>query len=166
MTSRSPKQPVSPKYPCRLCKGNHLLKDCPGRHGSKYGRGDCLHGIHVATTKKNIIVEWGINNINVYKDGFAPDFDGDIVEEPLGRRGLSVVSPQSNRRWYYLWRAKFLPNDFGHDACGYTFINYAAVNDDVSDFNRYLKSDKSGETGFSTVEIKCDESSISRVDCP
>jgi hypothetical protein len=30
MMSRSPKQPRKPKYPCRLCKGSHLLKDCPG----------------------------------------------------------------------------------------------------------------------------------------
>jgi hypothetical protein len=22
--------PHNPKYPCRLCKGSHILKDCPG----------------------------------------------------------------------------------------------------------------------------------------
>jgi hypothetical protein len=54
-------------------------------HGLEHGRGDFLHGIHVAMTKQNIIVEWGINNLNVYKDGFAPKFNWDILEEPLGR---------------------------------------------------------------------------------
>jgi hypothetical protein len=54
-------------------------------HGSEHRRGDCLHSIHVATTKQNIVVEWGIDNLNVNKDGFSPEFDGDILEEPLGR---------------------------------------------------------------------------------
>jgi hypothetical protein len=30
MMPRSPKQLCQPKYPCRLCKGIHILKDCPG----------------------------------------------------------------------------------------------------------------------------------------
>jgi hypothetical protein len=52
---------------------------------------------------------------------------------------------------------------FGHDACGFTFVNDATVNCDVPDFNRYLKRTKNGETGFSTIEIKCDELSIGKV---
>jgi hypothetical protein len=60
----------------------------------------------------------------------------------------------------------FCQTSFGHDACGCTFINNAVVDCDILDFNWYLKSDKSEEAGFSTIEIKCDESSISRVDCP
>jgi hypothetical protein len=55
---------------------------------------------------------------------------------------------------------------FGHDASGCTSIDNAAVDYDITDFNRYLKSNKSRETRFSTVEIKCDESSIDRVDYP
>jgi hypothetical protein len=62
-------------------------------HGSEHRRGDYLHSIHVATTKQNIVVEWGIDNLNVNKDSFSPEFDGDILEEPLGRRGSFVVSP-------------------------------------------------------------------------
>jgi hypothetical protein len=69
-------------------------------HGSKHRRGDCFHRIHVAMMKKNIIFEWSIYNINVNKDGFAPEFNGDILEEPLRRRGSSVVIPQSNGRGY------------------------------------------------------------------
>jgi hypothetical protein len=62
-------------------------------HGLEHGRGDCLHKIHVAMTKQNIIVEWGINELNVNKDGFSPEFDGEILEEPFGRRGSFVISP-------------------------------------------------------------------------
>jgi hypothetical protein len=36
----------------------------------------------------------------------------------------------------------------------------------VSNFNRDLKSDESGEARFSTVEIKCDELGISGVYYP
>jgi hypothetical protein len=37
---------------------------------------------------------------------------------------------------------------------------------DILDFNQYLTSEKSGEMRFSTIEIKSDELSISRFDCP
>jgi hypothetical protein len=40
------------------------------------------------------------------------------------------------------------------------------MNCNVLNFNGDLKSDESGEARFSTVEIKCDELSICRVDCP
>jgi hypothetical protein len=69
-------------------------------HGSKHIKGECLHRIHVAMTKQNIIVEWGIDNLNVNKDSFSPEFNGDILEEPLGRQGSSIVIPYSNSRWY------------------------------------------------------------------
>jgi hypothetical protein len=59
-----------------------------------------------------------------------------------------------------------LQDGFGHDACGCTFINNEAVDYDILDFNWHLKRDKSGETGFSTVDIKCDKSSIDRVNFP
>ena len=59
-----------------------------------------------------------------------------------------------------------MPYDFGHDACGCTFINDAAVNSDVPNFNRYLENDQSGEMGFPTINIKGDEASINRVDFP
>jgi hypothetical protein len=54
-------------------------------HGSEHRRGDFLHSIHVAVTKQNIIFEWGIDNLDVYKDGFSPEFDRDVLEEPLER---------------------------------------------------------------------------------
>jgi hypothetical protein len=40
------------------------------------------------------------------------------------------------------------------------------MNCNVPNFYWDLKSDQSGEARFSTVEIKCDESSIRRVDYP
>jgi hypothetical protein len=50
-------------------------------HGSEYRRGDGLHSIHVATTKQDIVVERGIDNLNVNQNGFSPKLDGDILEE-------------------------------------------------------------------------------------
>jgi hypothetical protein len=35
----------------------------------------------------------------------------------------------------------------------------------IFNFYRDLKRNKSGEARFSTVEVKCDESGIGRVDC-
>jgi hypothetical protein len=116
--------------------------------------------------EQDVVVKQSINKFNVNEDSFASEFNRDILEESLERGGSSIVSPQSNGRWYELRRAKFLPYGFGHDACGCTFINNAMVNYDVMDFNWYLESDQSRETRFPTIEIKCDESSISRVDCP
>jgi hypothetical protein len=61
-------------------------------HGSKYRRGNCLHSIHVATTEQDIVIEWGIDNLNVNKNGFSPEFNRDILEEPFGRRWSSIIS--------------------------------------------------------------------------
>jgi hypothetical protein len=82
-----------------LINGNDL--SVMGKHhGSEHKRGHCLHSMHVAMTKQNIVGEWGIDNLNVNKDSFSPEFDGDILEEPLERQGSSIVSPQSNSGWY------------------------------------------------------------------
>jgi hypothetical protein len=61
-------------------------------HGSKDGRGNCLHSVHVATTEQDIVIEWGIDNFNVYENGLSPEFYGDILEEPFGRIWSSVIS--------------------------------------------------------------------------
>jgi hypothetical protein len=61
-------------------------------HGSKYRIGNCLHSIHVATTEQDIVIEGGINNLNVNENGFTLEFKGDILEEPFGRRWSSVIS--------------------------------------------------------------------------
>jgi hypothetical protein len=50
-------------------------------HGSEHRRGDDLHSIHVAMTKQDIVVERGIDNLNVNQNGFSPELDGDILEE-------------------------------------------------------------------------------------
>jgi hypothetical protein len=62
---------------------NHCLKD---------GRSNCLHSIHVATTEHDIIIKYGIDNFNVNEDGLAPEFYGDILEEPFRRRWSSIIS--------------------------------------------------------------------------
>jgi hypothetical protein len=108
-------------------------------HRSEYRRGYCLHSVHVATTEQDIVIEWGIDNLNVNKDSLAPEFNGDILKEPFRRGWSSIISSQSDGGWYELGGAKFLPYSFGHDACGCTFINDATMNCDVLDFNRYLE---------------------------
>jgi hypothetical protein len=97
-------------------------------HGTKHRRGHNLHHIHVAMSKQDVVNDRSIDNFNVNEDSFAPKFNEDILEESLERGWSSVVSPQSNGGWYELRRANFLLDDFGHDACGCTFINNAAVN--------------------------------------
>jgi hypothetical protein len=135
-------------------------------HGLKHRRGDFLHSVHVAMTKQDIVIEWGIDNLIVNKDSFSPEFNEDILEDPFGRGWSFVISSQSDGRWYELGGAKFLPYGFGHDACGDTFINDAMMNCDVLDFNQYLESYQSRETGFPTINIKGDELCVSRVDYP
>jgi hypothetical protein len=53
---------------------HHCLKDI---------RGNCLHSVHVATNEKDIIIKWGIDKFNVDENGLAPEFYGDILEEPF-----------------------------------------------------------------------------------
>jgi hypothetical protein len=60
-------------------------------HGSKYGRGNYLHTIHVAMTEQDIVIEWGIDNFNVNENGLAPEFYGEILEEYFGRRWSFVI---------------------------------------------------------------------------
>jgi hypothetical protein len=61
-------------------------------HCSKYGRGNFLHSVHVATTEQDIIIEWGIDNFNVDENGLSPEFFRDILEEPFERRWSSIIS--------------------------------------------------------------------------
>jgi hypothetical protein len=57
---------------------------------SKQRRGYCLHSIHVEMSKQDIVIEQGVNNVHVYEDGFPPEFNGDILEDPF-RGGWSTV---------------------------------------------------------------------------
>jgi hypothetical protein len=115
-------------------------------HHVKYKRGDCLHSIHLATSKKYIVIEWGID-----KDGFPPDFSTNILKEPFRRGWSSIVSSQSDGEGYYLERFEFPPYHFGHDACGCTFIDDALMNYDVLNFDGYMERYQSRETGFPTI---------------
>jgi hypothetical protein len=53
-------------------------------HGSEYRKGDDFHRIHVATTKQDIVVERGVDNLDVNQNDFSPKLDGDILEESFG----------------------------------------------------------------------------------
>jgi hypothetical protein len=132
----------------------------------KHRRGHNLHCIHVATSEQDVVIKWSIDKFIVSDESFSLKFNGDILEDSLGRGGSSVISLQSNGGWYDIRRANFMPGYFGHDACGCTFINNATMNCDVPDFNSYLERDQSQEKRFPAIEIKGDESSISRVDYP
>jgi hypothetical protein len=117
----------------------------------KYSRGHCLHSLHVATSKQDVVIEWGIDNLNVDKDHFSPEFNGDILKDPFRRGWSSIISSQSDGGWYYLRGSQFLPYCFGHDACESTFINDTSMNRDVLNLDWYLKSYQSGDTGFPTI---------------
>jgi hypothetical protein len=120
-------------------------------HRVKYRRGVWLHNVHVATSEKYIVIKWGIDNSNVDKDGFPPEFNGDILKDPFRRGWSSIISSQSDGGWYYLRRNDFFPYNFVHDACGCTFIIDASMNCDVPNFDWYLESYQNGETRFPTI---------------
>jgi hypothetical protein len=61
-------------------------------HGSKDGRGNYLHNVHVAMTEQDIVIEWGIDEFNVNENGLTPKFYREILEEPFKRRWSSIVS--------------------------------------------------------------------------
>jgi hypothetical protein len=46
------------------------------------------------------VIERGIDNLNVDKDGFSPEFNREILKEPFKRRWSSVISSQSDGGWY------------------------------------------------------------------
>jgi hypothetical protein len=69
-------------------------------HRSKHRRGHNLHSIHVATSKQDVVIEQGIDNLNVNKNGFSPEFNGDILKEPFRRGWSSIISSQSDGGWY------------------------------------------------------------------
>jgi hypothetical protein len=132
----------------------------------KHRSGHKLHSVHVATSKQDVVIKWSVDNFNFNEDSLSPEFNRDVLKEPFKRGWSSIISSQIDGRWYELRGAKFLPYGFGHDACGFTFINDVVMNCDVLDFNRYLESDHSVETGFPTINIKGDELSMSRVNYP
>jgi hypothetical protein len=41
-------------------------------------------------TEQDIIIEWCIDNFDVYENSLAVEFNGDVLEEPF-RRGWSSV---------------------------------------------------------------------------
>jgi hypothetical protein len=36
-------------------------------------------------TKQEIVIEWSVDNFDVYENSFSLDFNGDILEEPFRR---------------------------------------------------------------------------------
>jgi hypothetical protein len=59
-----------------------------GEHDcSKDGRCHWLHSIHVATSEQDVVIEQGVNNLNLDKDGFSPEFNGAILKEPSEEDG-------------------------------------------------------------------------------
>jgi hypothetical protein len=69
-------------------------------HRSKQKRGYCLHSVHVATSKQDIVIKQGIDNFNIYEDGFTPKFDGEILEDPFRGGWSTIIDSQGDGRWY------------------------------------------------------------------
>jgi hypothetical protein len=65
-------------------------------HHSKHRRGHNLHSVHVAMSKQDVVIERGVDNFNVDKDGFSPKFDGDILKESFRRGWSSIIRSQSD----------------------------------------------------------------------
>jgi hypothetical protein len=70
------------------------------QHRSKHRRGQKIHRVHVATFKQDVVIKWGIDNLNVNKNGFSPEFNGDILKDPFRRGWSSIIISQSDGGWY------------------------------------------------------------------
>jgi hypothetical protein len=83
---------------CNLVNGD----DFPvvGEHHLKHRRSYFLHRLHVAMSKQDIVIERDVDNLNVDEDGFASEFDGDILEEPFRGGWETIIGSQGNGRWY------------------------------------------------------------------
>ena len=62
---------------------HHCLKD---------GRCHCLHSVHLATTEQDIVIEWSVDNFDVYENSLSPEFNGDVLEDPFRRGWSSIIS--------------------------------------------------------------------------
>jgi hypothetical protein len=69
-------------------------------HCLKHRRRYCIHSIHVATSKQHIVIEKGIDNFDVYEDGFSPEFDGDILEDPFRGGWSTIIGSEGDGGWY------------------------------------------------------------------
>jgi hypothetical protein len=67
---------------------------------SKHRRGHNLHRVHVATSKQDVVIERGVDNLNVNKNGFSSKFNGDILKDPFRRGWSSIIISQSDGGWY------------------------------------------------------------------
>jgi hypothetical protein len=67
---------------CKLVDGDNL-PIMGEHHRMKHRRGYHIHRIHVATSKKDIVIKWGVDNFNVDQGGFFLEFYRDILEEPF-----------------------------------------------------------------------------------
>jgi hypothetical protein len=36
-------------------------------------------------SEQDIVIEWGVDNFDINENGFASEFNGDILKEPFGR---------------------------------------------------------------------------------
>jgi hypothetical protein len=65
-------------------------------HGVKHRRSDFLHHIHVAMSKENVVVQRGINDLNVNQDHFILYLYGEILENPLEFRWVAMIGPEGD----------------------------------------------------------------------
>jgi hypothetical protein len=47
-------------------------------------------------SKQDVVIEQSVNNLNVNKNGFSPEFNEDILKEPFRRGWSSIISSQSD----------------------------------------------------------------------
>jgi hypothetical protein len=84
---------------CDLVDGDDF--SIMGKHRrSKHRRDYYLHRVHIATSKQDIVIKWGIDNLNVDEDGFSPKFDENILEEPFRGGWSTIIGSQDDGEWY------------------------------------------------------------------
>ena len=55
-----------------------------------------MHGIHVATSKEEVLIKLGADNLNVNQNNFASQLNREIRENPLGMSREAIVGARSS----------------------------------------------------------------------
>ena len=77
---------------------------------SKDGRGNDSHCIHITTSKEKVVIELGIENLDVNQHSFTNYHNRDIREDALGLINTTIIATKGIGRMLKGWGSDFLPN--------------------------------------------------------
>ena len=78
---------------------------------SKNGGSHDFHGIHVATSKNEVIIKFGVNNLNINQNSFTDYINRNIQKNSLGLYRAPIIGTKCGRGWLEGMGPKFLPGN-------------------------------------------------------